>query len=159
MTFCEKEESGYGNYIIGINNTSIQHAQLSRIFFVESIPCVKKFTALSHDGLEIKAKLSTDIFGKDFIDQFDILNTEDFTFVLYNDKLSLLSKKLKRKQQAEVSSLAVDLFENDNTKLVKADNENSWLLYSDHLLQYNYRTKKAGQDNRPYRMATAEHFA
>src|SRR3990170_2771190 len=111
-------------------------------FFVEAIPCVKKFTALSHDGLEIKAKLSADIFGKDFIDQPDIITTKNFTFVLYNDKLSILSGRLKKKQQVQVSSLVVELVENDNTKLVKADNENVWILYSDHLLQYNHKTKK-----------------
>ena len=111
-------------------------------FFVENIPCVKKFTAFSHDGLEIKGKLSDDIFGTDFFDLPEMITTGNFTFILNGDRLSIISKKLKIKQQVEVSSLAEDLADNYNTKLLKADDENVWLLYSDHLLQYNHKTKK-----------------
>ena len=110
--------------------------------FVEDIPCVKKFTALTHDGLEIKGKLSDDIFGTDFFDLPEIITTDNFTVVLHGDKLSIISKKLKIKQQVEVSSLVDDLADNYNTKLLKADDEHIWLLYSAHLLQYNYKTKK-----------------
>jgi hypothetical protein len=110
--------------------------------FVADIPCVKKFTALTHDGLEIKGKLADDIFGADFFDLPDMITTGNFTFVLNGDKLSIISKKLKIKQQVEVSSLAEELTDNYNTKLLKADDENIWFLYSNHLLQYNHKTKK-----------------
>lgn len=110
--------------------------------FVEDIPCVKTFTALTHDGLEIKGKLSDDIFGTDFYDLPEIITTGNFTVILNGDKLSILSKKLKIKQQVEVSSLAEDLTDNYNTKLLKVDDEYIWLLYSAHLLQYNHKTKK-----------------
>ena len=110
--------------------------------FVENIPCVKKFTALTHDGREIKGKLSDDIFGTDFFDLPEMITTGNFTFVLNGDKLSIISKKLKVKQQVEVSSLAEELTDNYNTKLLKADDENTWFLYSNHLLQYNHKTKK-----------------
>jgi len=110
--------------------------------FVEDIPCVKTFTALSHDGLEIKGKLSDDIFGTDFFDLPEIITTDNFTVILNGDKLSILSKKLKIKQQVEVSSLTEELTDNYNTKLLKADDEHIWLLYSSHLLQYNHKTKK-----------------
>ncbi len=110
--------------------------------FVENIPCVKIFTALTHDGLEIKGKLSEEIFGTDFFDLPEIITTDNFTLILNGDKLSLISKKLKIKQQVEVSSLAEDLADNYTTKLLKADDEHIWLLYSDHLLQYNHKTKK-----------------
>ena len=110
--------------------------------FVEDIPCVKIFTALAHDGLAIKGKLSDDIFGENFMDLPQMITTGNFTFVLNGDKLSIISKKLKIKQQLEVSSLAEDLADDYNTKLLKADDENIWLLYSNHLLQYNHKTKK-----------------
>ena len=71
-----------------------------------------------------------------------MITTGNFTFVLNGDKLSIISKKLKVKQQVEVSSLAEELTDNYNTKLLKADDENIWFLYSDHLLQYNHKTKK-----------------
>jgi hypothetical protein len=35
-----------------------------------------------------------------------------------------------------------DLADDFNTKLLKADDEDIWLLYSNHLLQYNHKTKK-----------------
>lgn len=110
--------------------------------FVEDIPCVKTFTALTHDGLEIKGKLSEEIFGADFFDLPEIITTDNFTVILNGDKLSIISKKLKIKQQVEISSLAENLTDNYNTKLLKADDEHIWLLYSDHLLQYNHKTKK-----------------
>lgn len=110
--------------------------------FVEDIPCIKKFTALSHDGLEIKGKLSEEIFGVNFFDLPEIITTDNFTVVLSGDKLSILSKKLKLKQQVEVSSLGEGLANDYNVKLLKADDENIWLLYSGHLLQYNHKTKK-----------------
>lgn len=109
--------------------------------YVENIPCIRIFTALSHDGLEIKEKLSDNIFGENFMDLPEMLTTEKFTYVLNGDKLSIISKKLKIKQQVEVSSL-IDLPEDYNIKLLKADDENIWLLYSHHLLRYNHPAKK-----------------
>jgi hypothetical protein len=109
--------------------------------FVAENPCVKNFTALSHDGLEIKGKLAANIFENNFNDQPDLLTTKKFTYVLSDGKLSILAAKLKLKQQVAVSSLAIDLVETDKTKLLKADDENIWLLYADHLLQYNHKTK------------------
>ena len=110
--------------------------------FVEDIPCVRTFAALTHDGLEIKGKLSDDIFGKDFFDQPDIITSNNFTYVLYGDKLSIISKKLKVGQQIEISALVPDLVDNVNSKLVKADDESIWISHADHLLQYNQKTKK-----------------
>jgi hypothetical protein len=110
--------------------------------FVEDIPCVKTFTALTHDGLEIKGKRSEEIFGTDFFDLPEIITTDNFTVILNGDKLSIISKKLKIKQQLEISALVEDLADNYNTKLLKADDEFIWLLYSDHLLQYSHKTKK-----------------
>ncbi|MBK9533138.1 MAG: PQQ-binding-like beta-propeller repeat protein [Chitinophagaceae bacterium] len=110
--------------------------------FVENIPCVKSFTALTHDGREIKGKLSDDIFGKDFFDLPDMITTDKFTFVLNEDKLSIISKKLKLKQQVDLSSLAEELGDNRNNKLLKADNEHIWILCDDKLIQYDHKTKK-----------------
>ena len=111
-------------------------------FFVENIPCVKTFTALTHDGLQIKGKLSDDIFGTDFYDLPEIITTDNFTIVLHGDKLSIISKKLKMKQQVDLSSLAEELGDNRNNKLLKADDENIWILCDDNLIQYNHKIKK-----------------
>lgn len=110
--------------------------------FVEDIPCVKTFTAITHDGLEIKGKLSDEIFGTDFYELPEMLTSANYTFVLHDDKISIISQKLKIYQQVVVSSLVEDLADNFNTKLLKADDEHIWLLLSNHLLQYNHKTKK-----------------
>ena len=109
--------------------------------FVEDIPCVKIFTALSHDGLEIKGKLAASIFENSFNDQPELITTKKFTYVLSDSKLSIVSAKLKLKQQVDISSLAINLIETGQTKLLKADDENIWLKYANHLLQYNHKTK------------------
>lgn len=110
--------------------------------FVEDIPCVENFINLSHDGLEIKGKLSEDILGADIYGQPELLSSEKFTFILYDEKLTILSRKLKVKQQVQVSSLAEDLEGYGDTKLLKADDEIIWILYNNHLLQYNHKIKK-----------------
>ncbi len=109
---------------------------------VEDIPCVKKFIALTHDGLEIKEKLAEDILGADIYGQPEMLRSEKFTFILYDEKLTIISGKLKVKQQVQVSSLAEDLEGYIDIKLLKADDENIWIFYNNHLLQYNHKTKK-----------------
>lgn len=110
--------------------------------FVEDIPCVRTFSALSHDGREIKEKLSDDIFGKDFFDLPDIISTKKFTYILTEDKLSILANRLKKEQQLQVSSLSEDLVDGDIVKLLKADDDNIWMLHGNHFLQYNHKTKK-----------------
>ncbi|HMK04659.1 MAG TPA: PQQ-binding-like beta-propeller repeat protein [Ferruginibacter sp.] len=110
--------------------------------YVEEIPCVKVFTALTHDGLEIKGKMADDIFGKDFYELPDMIMTKDFTYVLNEDKLSIISKKIKIKHQVDLSSLAEELGDNRSNKLLKADDENAWVLCDNYLLQYNHKTKK-----------------
>ncbi len=110
--------------------------------YVHDIPCIKVFSALSHDGMEIKGKLAGEIFGTDHNGEPDIITTEDLTFILSNYKLTILSDKLKKKQQINISSIAGDLSENDDARLLTDDKENTWLMYGDRLLQYNHNTKK-----------------
>jgi hypothetical protein len=110
--------------------------------FVRDIPCVKKFTALSHDGLEINGQLAEDILGDIFYGMPPMLTTEKFTYILYDDKLTILSGKLKIKQQVEIFSLADSLVERSNAKLLKADNEHVWIWYGNYLLQYDHKIKK-----------------
>lgn len=109
-------------------------------FFVEGIPCVNKFMALAHDGLKIKGKLAKDVFGEGSFESAGIITTDHLTIILSADKLSILSGKLKKKQQVIIASLAAGLADIENGKLIKATNEDAWLLYGDQLLQYNYKS-------------------
>ncbi len=110
--------------------------------FVEHIPCVKIFKAMTHDGLEIKGKLAEEIMGEESFGTAPMLTSSKFTYVLYDDKLTILSGKLKVKLEVDIASLVPDLTENNNTRLIKADNEKVWMLYRDQLLQYDHQSKK-----------------
>lgn len=108
----------------------------------EDIPCVEDFIALSHDGQQIKGRRAEIILDTDEFGRPPVLTAQNYTYIYKNDKLSILSNKLKIKQQVQISSLADSLHENSKTKLLKADNENVWIFYGDHLLQYNHKIKK-----------------
>ena len=110
--------------------------------YIEDIPCVKNFITITHDGLEIKEKLAKDMLGADIYGQPEMLRSEKFTFILYDEKLTILSRKLKVKEQFLVSSLAEDLDAYIDLRLLKADDENIWILYNKRLLQYNHKIKK-----------------
>ncbi len=109
--------------------------------FVENIPCVKKFVSLTHDGREITEPLLNKLFQTDTYGQSAIITSERFTHILFENKLSILKDNLKQKQQLQLAELT-GLEQDDNAKLIKADDENIWLFYSGHLLQYNHKLKK-----------------
>ena len=75
-----------------------------------------------------------------------IKNICKYFIINYNyantDQKRILSKKLKIKQQIELTTITNGLEDIGNTKLLKADDENIWILYSDHLVNYNHKTKK-----------------
>ena len=110
--------------------------------YVQDIPCIEKYTALSHDGLPIKGKLADEIFGSDLMSFPEMITTSNATFALNETKLSILSKKLKLKQQVDLTTITNGLEDVGNTKLLKADDENIWILFGDHLVNYNHKTKK-----------------
>ena len=109
--------------------------------FIENIPCVKVFSVYSHDGREIKGKLAASIFANNFNEEPEIITTKKFTYILSDSKLSIVAAKLKLKIQIDISTLTHDLIETGQPKLLKADEENVWLMYANHLLQYNHKTK------------------
>lgn len=109
--------------------------------YVEGIPCITQFAAMSHDGLQIPKILANDIVRMQFGEEPEMLTTKNFTFLLRDDKLTILSNKLRITRQLRVSFLLPDVPDDGYTRLLKADDENLWLLYADHLLQYNHKTK------------------
>lgn len=110
--------------------------------YVQEIPCIKVYSAITHDGKELKGRIVTDIMGDDMYGTPPILTSKKFTFILYDDKLTILSNKLKVKEVVDIVSLAGDIETNYDTKFLQADDEYVWLLYGNHLLQYNHKTKK-----------------
>lgn len=130
-------ELGYNGVLL--DTTCAEKADI----FVEGIPCIRKHIGLSHDGLEINGKVATALFGENYMEIPDIISSKNFTFILNEDMLSIFSGKLKKKQEVAISSLLKEVPENFVVpKLIKADDENVWVLSNDHLLQYNHKTKK-----------------
>ncbi|HEX2683793.1 MAG TPA: PQQ-binding-like beta-propeller repeat protein [Ferruginibacter sp.] len=109
--------------------------------FVEYIPCLKKFNGLTHDRLEITEKFAEKTWEDEHA-RPDILSTDKLTFAVYDGKLIIIGDKLKIRQSQQISSFSGELAVDLRSKLLKADDENLWLLYGDYLLQYNYQLKK-----------------
>ncbi len=111
--------------------------------FVEGIPCVKNFNAFTHDQREIAGELADDILGEQFEQDPKIITATNVTYTLYEDKLTILGKKLKRTHQVQVSSLAGNPGENDAAAvLVKGDDQYIWILSQHHLLQYDHKKRE-----------------
>lgn len=130
-------ELGYNGALL--DTTCTEKAEV----FMEGIPCVKKHIGLSHDDREITGKVATAIFGEDYMENPDIITSGNFTYILNEDKLIVLSGKLKKVHEVSIGSLMKE--EGASTtaqRLIKADDQNVWVLSHDHLLQYNHKTKK-----------------
>jgi hypothetical protein len=110
----------------------------------EGMVCVRTFAMQSHDGREIKGKLAEDVFDGD-VEESNVICTKNLTYILCVDKLTVLSDKLKKKHQVEIPDLMVDLEPFNITRLLRGDDENVWLLYSDHVLHYNHERKEMVQ--------------
>lgn len=115
-------------------------------FFVENIPCVKNFSAITHDGLEINGAMSEKLMGGYDNEENSILLSKKYTYIVQDEELNMLGNKLKLGRPVYLYDLFDSLPEGTGkAKLLKADDENIWLLYLNHLIQYNHKTKKVLQ--------------
>ena len=111
--------------------------------FPSELPCARQFNVLTHDGQEIKGKTAAAV-GLDENSVPVIATTEESTFILHDGVLHALGRKAKKKFSLQLNSLADTLVEDpDNpSTILKADEENIYLLYNNHFISYNHRTKK-----------------
>ena len=112
--------------------------------FVSDIPCIKKFNALTHDGFEINGKLAKSLFGDDNPNEPEMLTTRKASFVLYENKLSIIGNKGKLKEQIDIDALVDSISDdsNETKQLLEANEEKVSFFYNNHLYTYNYGKKK-----------------
>jgi hypothetical protein len=111
--------------------------------YPSELPCIKTFTALTHDGKEIRGKLAEDVVTQSG-DAPDIVSAYQQSFIFSNGLLKIVGNNLKLKSSLHLLSLAPAIDEDDRTlaKIIKAEKENLWIVYSNHLFIYNYQKKK-----------------
>lgn len=111
--------------------------------YVEGIPCIRNFMALSHDRQEISETTVPGLSEDGFSGMPAVTSSTKFTFVLSGEKLHVFGNKLKEKMVVKLSALSPKFAgENLEAKLIKADDENVWILVNDHLLQYDHKKKR-----------------
>jgi hypothetical protein len=114
--------------------------------FVESIPCVSVFGALTHDGWEMDRKFSRKLFGdEEVISTVNTFRGNHQTFILGNDKLAIIVSKRQVKKLVDLRSFLPDTVavnEYGLNQLLQADDERIQFVYGDQLLSYAYRKKK-----------------
>jgi hypothetical protein len=109
-----------------------------------SLPCAEFFAARTHDGRRITGKLARRMDVGHFEDP-EMLYAPGATLILHDETLLIVGNKLKIKREIPLHTLLPDSVEPaslSEQKLLKADGEKVWLLYSHQLMVYNYRAKK-----------------
>jgi PQQ-like domain len=115
--------------------------------FVQDIPCIKKFGALTHDGLELDEAFSTKIFDNDeeAISTENTLVTAKHSFVLREDKLAIIGNKRKLTKLVDLSELVEDSVHEYNlglNQLLAANDETVTFVYLNQLMVYNFKQGK-----------------
>jgi hypothetical protein len=114
--------------------------------FVEDIPCIRVFNALTHDGYELDEKFSEKIFAdKEAITIDNTLKGLRQTFVLKDDKLIIIGNKKKLEKTVELTSLFPDTAgerSNGLDQLLLATENTLSLIYKEELLVYDHRKHK-----------------
>lgn len=106
-------------------------------------PCIKRFKSLTHDRRELTDKLAHEILGEDHSGTPAMLTTGNRSFIFDDGKLTVMGDKLKKKYAVDINDLVTEEPKyNSKTKMLAADNENIWLLYRNHVLQYAHAKKK-----------------
>jgi hypothetical protein len=113
--------------------------------YQEDFPCMKNYWLLSHDGKEISEAFLDKHLGYAY--NIDSYCTHKNTFLMSLDKLVILDKKLKVKE-----NIALEPYDNAETgvsthseyyKIVHADDNNVWYMSHDVLVKYSLKDKKA----------------
>jgi hypothetical protein len=114
--------------------------------YVENIPCIKQFRALTHDRLEIKGKLALKIFGGYFEDGYELAYGPHTTLITREGNLYIFGDKLRQKRTINISAIANLPPSNEPAKIIKVTPDFIWLLFENHLIQYYYNQNKIGKN-------------
>lgn len=115
--------------------------------FVQDIPCIRKFGALTHDGLELDATFSKKTFDNDeeAITTENTLTTTQHSFMLYGDKLAIIGNKRKITKLVDLATLVEDSISENIvglSQLLNANEETVTLVYLNQLMVYNFKQGK-----------------
>lgn len=115
-----------------------------QVDFPGEYSCVKNFTAITHDGRMIKDKLAEKFAMAGDIHS-SVVQVKGKTLVLGDNTFYVLGDKLKIKSKVDLPSLlpenAVPL-EYGDSEIIKESADTVWILYSDHVIEYNWAKKK-----------------
>lgn len=102
----------------------------------------KNYEFLTHDSKEI----DKDFLKKNKISDSDYLleKSKKQTFILDEKHLTVLEKKGRKKHQLDLETLFTDEEQDFEAlrAIIKTDSENIWLVYQNHLIQYDFKNDK-----------------
>lgn len=102
----------------------------------------KSYEFLTHDGKEI----DKDFLKKNKISDSDYVleKSKNQTFILDEKHLTVLEKKGRKKHQFDLETLFTDEEQDFGalSAIIKTDSENIWLVYQNHLIQYDFKNDK-----------------
>jgi hypothetical protein len=129
------------NYQGGLVDTT---CKVKAHIFVRDIPCIRNFSALTHDGEEINGKLAENLFGEDHASFQEILTTKKNSFVLHENTITIIGNKRKIKQKIDINFLTdtVPDFNYEKGQLLQVDDERITFFYNNHIYIHNYDKKK-----------------
>ena len=114
--------------------------------FVQDIPCIKKFGALTHDGFEIDEAFSKKTFDEEYaVSTENTFVTAKHSFVLRDDKLAIIGNKRKLTKLVDLSGLVEDSVHEYHlglSQLLAANEETVTFVYLNQLMIYNFKLGK-----------------
>jgi hypothetical protein len=115
--------------------------------FVQDIPCIKKFGALTHDGFELDAAFSKKIFDNDeeAITAENLLTTTQYSFTMHGDKLAIIGNKRKVSKLVDLTTLVEDSISENIagvSQLLAANEETLIFTYLNQFIVYNFKVGK-----------------
>lgn len=114
--------------------------------FVQEIPCVTNFIGLTHDGVAITGKLAEKIVGEQNYGTPEILTGSAQSFIIYNDKLTIIGNKGKIWREIELPALLHLSEEQEGlTQLLDTNLDIVTFVYKDQLIRYNYSKQEIQQ--------------
>lgn len=111
--------------------------------FPSELPCAKQFDAITHDGIQLKGTLAAAVSLYENTDP-GIVTTPQCTFILNEGQLFVLGNKGKMKYSIQLASLSATIEEapDNSSTILKADEENIFILYGNRFIAYDHRNKK-----------------
>jgi hypothetical protein len=115
--------------------------------FVQDIPCIKNFNALTHDGHELNERFLEKIFGdnSNSITAENVSRGQHNSFILYDGKLVILGDKRKVVVELDLPDLLADTIEVDYDSPTRVLGSNETIvsfLYNNRMFSYDHKKKR-----------------